>query len=240
MSKITSAWECAAAGVADKVLKRASELDGSTDEEVRDIVTQARDKIAAAPLAKQNRMLDDNLVDVFAATCIAAKRAVGMMPYKVQIIGAIALHQGHIAEAKTGEGKTLMAALPSALHACTGRGVHVVTVNPYLARRDADNIGRVHEFLGLTVGCVLPGMTTPQRQEAYGSDVTYISNTELGFDWLRDNMVNSAASIVQRDLVFAIVDEADSILIDEAKTPLIIAGHGEDVAMLYELSLIHI
>lgn len=234
MSKTVSVWEHAAAGVADKVLKRAAELNASSDEDVRSVVEKARDVIASAPRNKQRKLLDDKLVDVFAATCIAAKRSVGMMPYKVQIIGAIALHQGHIAEAKTGEGKTLMAALPSALHACTGRGVHVVTVNPYLARRDADNIGRVHEFLGLTVGCVLPGMTTQQRQEAYAADVTYISNTELGFDWLRDNMVNAATSVVQRDLVFAIVDEADSILIDEAKTPLIIAGHGEDVAMLYE------
>ncbi len=233
MNKKPSVWERAAAKVADKVLARASELERASDEEVAAIVGDTYRLIADAPAAKHAKMLDQALVDVYAAVVVASERTLGLTPHKVQIIGAIALHQGHIAEAKTGEGKTLMAAMPSALHACTGRGVHVVTVNPYLAERDATNIGRVHAFLGLSVGCVLPRMTTQQRQEAYRADITYVSNTELGFDWLRDNMATSAAAIVQRDLVFAIVDEADSILIDEAKTPLIIAGHGEDVAMLY-------
>lgn len=233
MKNKASVWEHAAAKVADRVLARAAELDSASDAEVAAIVGDARRLIGESPRDKHAKMLDQALVDVYAAVCAASKRTLGMSPYKVQIIGAIALHQGHIAEAKTGEGKTLMAAMPSALHACCGRGVHVVTVNPYLARRDADNIGRIHAFLGLVVGCVVPGMTTQQRQEAYGADITYVSNTELGFDWLRDNMATAASGIVQRDLVFAIVDEADSILIDEAKTPLIIAGHGEDVAMLY-------
>ncbi len=178
--------------------------------------------------------LDDILVDAFAVVREAAWRVLHLKHYHVQIIGGIALHQGRIAEMKTGEGKTLVATLPAYLNALAGKGVHIVTVNDYLARRDADWMGKVHRFLGLTVGVVVPGMTDAEKKAAYNCDVTYATNNELGFDYLRDNLKKNLKDMVQRELDFAIVDEVDSILIDEARTPLIISGRGDKSSELYE------
>ena len=163
----------------------------------------------------------------------AAKRTLGQRHYDVQLIGGVILHRGNIAEMKTGEGKTLVATLPAYLNALTGRGVHIVTVNDYLARRDSAWMGEVHRFLGLSVGVIVHDLTDQQRREAYGSDITYVTNNELGFDYLRDNMKFSLESCVQRELHYAIVDEVDSILIDEARTPLIISGPSEQNTQLY-------
>ncbi len=178
--------------------------------------------------------LDDILYDAFAVVREAAWRVLKLKHYHVQIIGGIALHQGRIAEMKTGEGKTLVATLPAYLNALAGKGVHIVTVNDYLARRDADWMGKVHKFLGLTVGVVVPGMDDAAKQEAYRCDITYATNNELGFDYLRDNLKTDLKKMVQRELDFAIVDEVDSILIDEARTPLIISGKGDKSSELYE------
>ena len=180
--------------------------------------------------------LDDLLPEAFAAIREAASRVLGMRPYPVQLMGGIILHQGRIAEMKTGEGKTLVAILPCYLNALTGRGVHVVTVNDYLARRDSEWMGKVHRYMGLTVGLVVPGMDSAARRKAYAADITYCTNNELGFDYLRDNMAIYKSELVQRDHAFAIVDEVDSILIDEARTPLIISGKGEDSSKLYEMA----
>jgi preprotein translocase subunit SecA len=177
--------------------------------------------------------LDDLLPEAFAAVREAAKRTLGQRHYDVQLIGGSVLHSGCIAEMKTGEGKTLVATLPSYLNALTGRGVHVVTVNDYLAQRDAEWMGEVHRFLGLTVGNIIHGLDDVQRQEAYGADITYATNNELGFDYLRDNMKFNTAQLSQRDLNFAIVDEVDSILVDEARTPLIISGPSEQNTQIY-------
>ena len=177
--------------------------------------------------------LDDLLPEAFATVREAAKRALGLRPFDVQLVGGMVLHQGKIAEMKTGEGKTLVATLPVYLNALAGKGVHVVTVNDYLARRDAEWMGKVYEFLGLTVGVVVPGLDDAARRAAYGCDVTYATNNELGFDYLRDNMKYRLEDMVQRGHAFAIVDEVDSILIDEARTPLIISGPAEDSAELY-------
>ena len=177
--------------------------------------------------------LDSMLPEAFATVREAARRVTGMEHYPVQILSGIALHEGKIAEQKTGEGKTLVAALPSYLNAIPGKGVHVVTVNNYLAKRDAALIGKIHEYLGLSVGVVLSDMSIEQRKQAYGCDITYITNSELGFDYLRDNMATSPEFEVQRGLNYAIIDEVDSILIDEARTPLIISGGGYDVSKLY-------
>ncbi|MBQ8881001.1 MAG: preprotein translocase subunit SecA [Oscillospiraceae bacterium] len=180
--------------------------------------------------------LDELLPEAFAAIREAAWRVLGMRPYPVQLIGGIVLHQGRIAEMKTGEGKTLVAILPCYLNALTGEGVHVVTVNDYLATRDSQWMGKVYKFMGLTVGLVVPGMAPAQRREAYAADITYCTNNELGFDYLRDNMAIYKSELVQRGHAFAIVDEVDSILIDEARTPLIISGQGEDSSKLYEMA----
>jgi preprotein translocase subunit SecA len=180
--------------------------------------------------------LDDLLPEAFATVREAAKRALGQRHYDVQLIGGIVLHRGRIAEMKTGEGKTLVATLPSYLNGLTGRGVHVVTVNDFLAKRDAEWMGQVHRFLGLEVGSIVHGLTDPQRQAAYGADVTYCTNNELGFDYLRDNMKFSLEACVQRPLHFAIVDEVDSILIDEARTPLIISGPSEQNTQIYTIA----
>ena len=185
---------------------------------------------------EKGETLDDLLPEAFAAVREAAWRVLGMRPYPVQIIGGIILHQGRIAEMKTGEGKTLVAILPCYLNALTGRGVHVVTVNDYLAKRDSEWMGKVYRYMGLTVGLIIPGLTQPQRREAYAADITYCTNNELGFDYLRDNMAIYKQEQVQRGHAFAIVDEVDSILIDEARTPLIISGKGEDSSKLYEMS----
>ncbi|MBO4871957.1 MAG: preprotein translocase subunit SecA [Lachnospiraceae bacterium] len=178
--------------------------------------------------------LDDLLVEAYALVRESARRSIGLEHYPVQLIGGIILHQGRIAEMKTGEGKTLVATLPSFLNALDGEGVHVVTVNDYLAKRDAEWMGKIHEYLGLTVGCVLNSMTPEERQKAYRCDITYVTNNELGFDYLRDNMVIYKEQLVLRKLHYAIVDEVDSILIDEARTPLIISGQGTKSTKLYE------
>ena len=180
--------------------------------------------------------LDDILPEAFATVREAADRVLGLRPYPVQLIGGIVLHQGRIAEMKTGEGKTLVATLPAYLNALTGEGVHIVTVNDYLAKRDSEWMGKVHRFLGLTVGLIIHDMTNEERQKAYAADITYGTNNEMGFDYLRDNMAIYASEQVQRGHAFAIVDEVDSILIDEARTPLIISGMGEKSTQLYDLA----
>jgi preprotein translocase subunit SecA len=178
-------------------------------------------------------VLEEHLVEVFAIVREASKRTLKMRHFDVQMIGGIVLHQGKIAEMKTGEGKTLVATLSVVLNALTGRGVHVVTVNDYLAQRDADWMGRIYRFLGLSVGCIRNQMNDAERQEAYGADITYGTNNEFGFDYLRDNMKFDVERMVQRGHTYAIVDEVDSILIDEARTPLIISGPSEISVDLY-------
>ena len=183
---------------------------------------------------EEGETLDDLLPEAFAVVREAGKRVLGMEHFRVQLIGGIILHQGRIAEMRTGEGKTLVATLPSYLNALEGKGVHVVTVNDYLAKRDAEEMGKIHEFLGLTVGVVLNDMKQDERRAAYNCDVTYVTNNELGFDYLRDNMVIYKEQLVQRDLHYCIIDEVDSILIDEARTPLIISGQSGKSTRLYE------
>ena len=182
---------------------------------------------------KNGETLDDILFDAFAALREAAKRVLEMRHFRVQIIGGICLHQGRIAEMRTGEGKTLVSTLPAYLNALSGKSVHIVTVNDYLAKRDAEWMGKVHKFMGLTVGVVVPGMDDEQKRLAYQCDIVYGTNNEFGFDYLRDNLKTDLSKMVQRDLTFAIVDEVDSILIDEARTPLIISGKGEKSSDLY-------
>ncbi|MBQ8276558.1 MAG: preprotein translocase subunit SecA, partial [Clostridia bacterium] len=178
--------------------------------------------------------LDDILPDAFAAVREADWRVLGKRPFRVQLIGGILLHQGRIAEMKTGEGKTLVATMPAYLNALEGKGVHIVTVNDYLARRDSEEMGRVYGFMGLTTGLVVHGQMPPEKQAAYAADITYGTNNEFGFDYLRDNMVIYRDRMVQRGHRFAIVDEVDSILIDEARTPLIISGEGDKSTDLYD------
>ncbi|MBN4051126.1 preprotein translocase subunit SecA, partial [bacterium AH-315-L21] len=185
---------------------------------------------------KHNETLDDILPEAFATVREAAWRSLGMKHYKVQLEGGIILHQGRIAEMKTGEGKTLAATLPVYLNALSGKGVHVVTVNDYLAKRDQEWMGKVYSFLGLTVGCIVHGMTAIERREAYGSDITYGTNNEFGFDYLKGNMVIFEKEMTQRELNFAIVDEVDSILVDEARTPLIISGDGDKTTKMYSIA----
>src|SRR5205809_6037604 len=177
---------------------------------------------------EQGESLDDLLAEAFACVREAARRTTGMRPFDVQLIGGMVLHEGRIAEMKTGEGKTLVATMPVYLNALTGRGVHVITVNDYLARRDADWMGKIYQFLGLTVGCIQNSLSDEERKRQYACDVTYGTNNEFGFDYLRDNMKFELESMVQRGHVYAIVDEVDSILIDEARTPLIISGPSEE------------
>ena len=179
--------------------------------------------------------LDDLLPEAFAVVREAARRVLNMEHYRVQLIGGIILHQGRIAEMKTGEGKTLVSTLPAYLNALEGKGVHIVTVNDYLAKRDAEWMGEVHKFLGLSVGVVLNSMKSEERREAYNCDITYVTNNELGFDYLRDNMVIYKAQLVLRTLHYAIIDEVDSVLIDEARTPLIISGQSGKSTKLYEV-----
>ena len=178
--------------------------------------------------------LDDILPEAFAVVREASRRVLGMRHFRVQLIGGIVLHQGRISEMKTGEGKTLVATLPVYLNALAGKGVHVVTVNDYLARRDSEWMGKVYSFLGLTVGLIVHDMENEDRRAAYNCDITYGTNNELGFDYLRDNMVIYKQDMVQRDLHYAIVDEVDSILIDEARTPLIISGQGDKSTDMYK------
>ena len=216
----------------DKMAHKVEELEPKyapmTDAQLREQTDVLKGRL------KNGETLDDILYDAFAVVREAAWRVLKLKHYHVQIIGGIALHQGRIAEMKTGEGKTLVATLPSYLNALAGKGVHIVTVNDYLARRDADWMGKVHKFLGLTVGVVVPGMDDAAKKQAYDSDITYATNNELGFDYLRDNLKTDIKKMVQRELSFAIVDEVDSILIDEARTPLIISGKGDKSSELYE------
>src|SRR6476659_78872 len=198
-----------------------------TNDELRGQTDKFRNRLA------NGERLDDILPEAFATVREAAIRTLGQRHYDVQLIGGIALHRGEIAEMKTGEGMTLVATLAVYLNALEGKGVHVVTVNDYLARRDADWMGQIYRFLGMTVGVIVPNLTDQERRDAYGSDITYATNNELGFDYLRDNMKYSRADMVQRAFNFAIVDEVDSILIDEARTPLIISGPTDDKSELY-------
>ena len=214
----------------DKILALEPEYSALSEEELRGKTALFRQRLS------QGETLDDLLVEAFAAIREAAWRVLGMRPYPVQLLGGIILHQGRIAEMKTGEGKTLVAILPCYLNALSGRGVHVVTVNDYLAKRDSEWMGKVYRYMGLTVGLIIPGMKNPERKEAYAADITYCTNNELGFDYLRDNMAIYTAELVQRGHAFAIVDEVDSILIDEARTPLIISGKGENSSKLYEMA----
>ena len=214
----------------NKILSLEEEYKALSEEALRGKTAEFKARLA------QGETLDDLLPEAFAAIREAADRVLGMRPYPVQLIGGIILHQGRIAEMKTGEGKTLVAILPCYLNALTGNGVHVVTVNDYLAKRDSEWMGKVHRYMGLTVGLIIPGIDHAARKTAYAADITYCTNNELGFDYLRDNMALYQSELVQRGHAFAIVDEVDSILIDEARTPLIISGKGEDSSKLYEMA----
>ena len=214
--------------IADAVEALEPQMQSLSDEELRAKTKEFKDRLAGG------ETLDDILPEAFAVVREAAYRTLGMKPYRVQIIGGIVLHQGRIAEMKTGEGKTLVSTLPAYLNALTGEGVQIVTVNDYLAKRDAEWMGQVHEFLGLTVGVVLNEMDNDERRDAYNCDITYVTNNELGFDYLRDNMVIYKEQLVQRGMKFAIIDEVDSVLIDEARTPLIISGQSGKSTKLYE------
>ena len=213
----------------DKVESYRDAMGALSDEELRDKTKEYKERL------EKGETLDDLLPEAYATVREAAKRVLGMEHYRVQIIGGIILHQGRIAEMKTGEGKTLVSTLPAYLNALEGKGVHIVTVNDYLAKRDAEWMGKVHEFLGLTVGVVLNDMKPEERRAAYGCDITYVTNNELGFDYLRDNMVIYKEQLVQRDLHYCIIDEIDSVLIDEARTPLIISGQSGKSTKLYEV-----
>src|SRR6185437_16195700 len=204
-----------------------AELEQLSDEALRAKTAEFKQRL------EDGAELDDLIPEAFATVREAAKRTLGQRHFDVQMMGGIVLHRGMIAEMKTGEGKTLVATLPVYLNALTGKGVHVVTVNDYLAKRDADWMGQVYKFLGLSVGCIVHGLDDDQRRAAYGADVTYGTNNEFGFDYLRDNMKFRLEDMVQRPFNFAIVDEVDSILIDEARTPLIISGPAEDSSELY-------
>ena len=213
----------------DKIEAIRPEMMKLSDEELKGKTREFKQRLA------DGETLDDLLVEAFAAVREAARRVLGMEHYRVQLIGGIILHQGRIAEMKTGEGKTLVSTLPAYLNALEGKGVHIVTVNDYLAHRDAEWMGKVHEALGLTVGVVLNGNTNDERRAAYACDITYVTNNELGFDYLRDNMVIYKEQLVQRSLHYAIIDEVDSVLIDEARTPLIISGQSGKSTKLYEV-----
>lgn len=212
----------------DAVMALQEEMRQKTDAELRERTDHFKRQLA------EGSSLDDILVDAYATVREAARRVLHMEHFRVQVIGGIILHQGRIAEMKTGEGKTLVSTLPAYLNALEGKGVHIVTVNDYLASRDADWMGKVHEFLGLSVGCILNSMNSDERRAAYACDITYVTNNELGFDYLRDNMAIYKNQLVQRGLHYAIIDEIDSILIDEARTPLIISGQSDKSTKLYE------
>ena len=216
--------------IVDKIDALADEYKAMSDAQLKAKTQEFKDRLA------NGETLDDILPEAFATVREAADRVLGMRPYRVQLVGGIVLHQGRIAEMKTGEGKTLVATLPAYLNALTGRGVHIVTVNDYLAKRDSEWMGKVHRFLGLKVGLIVHGLNTKERQAAYAADITYGTNNEMGFDYLRDNMCIYASELVQRGHAFAIVDEVDSILIDEARTPLIISGQGDKSTQLYDMA----
>ena len=214
--------------IVDKIEALGDEYKALTDAELQAKTPEFKERLA------NGETLDDILPEAFATVREAADRVLGMRPYRVQLVGGIVLHQGRIAEMKTGEGKTLVATLPAYLNALTGKGVHVVTVNDYLAKRDSEWMGKVHRFLGLKVGLIIHGLTAQQRKDAYAADITYGTNNEFGFDYLRDNMKFYAEQLVQRGHHYAIVDEVDSILIDEARTPLIISGASDESTDLYQ------
>ena len=216
----------------DRLAKKVEDLEpkyaAMSDEELKSQTGILKGRLA------NGETLDDILFDAFAALREASWRVLKMKHFHVQIIGGICLHQGRIAEMRTGEGKTLVSTLPAYLNALTGKGVHIVTVNDYLAKRDAEWMGKVHKFMGLTVGVNVPGMDDEEKKKAYACDILYATNNELGFDYLRDNLKTSIPAMVQRELNFCIIDEVDSILIDEARTPLIISGRGGESSKLYE------
>ena len=216
--------------IVDKIEAMADEYKAMTDAQLQAKTAEFKERLV------NGETLDGILPEAFAAVREASDRVLGMRPYRVQLVGGIVLHQGRIAEMKTGEGKTLVATLPAYLNALTGQGVHIVTVNDYLAKRDSEWMGKVHRFLGLKVGLIVHGLTSKERQEAYAADITYGTNNEMGFDYLRDNMCIYSQELVQRGHAFAIVDEVDSILIDEARTPLIISGQGEKSTQLYDMA----
>ena len=216
--------------IADRVLALDGEFSAKTDDELRAMTPALQARRTAG------ESLDDILPEAFATCREAAWRVLGMKHFPVQVVGGIVLHRACIAEMKTGEGKTLVATLPVYLNALTGKGVHVVTVNDYLAKRDSEWMGKVYRFLGLKVGLIVHGLTNEERRAAYAADVTYGTNNEFGFDYLRDNMVTYKEQMVQRGHYFAIVDEVDSILIDEARTPLIISGEGDKSTDLYKIA----
>lgn len=212
----------------DRIEALEPEMQGLSDGELKDKTREFKKRL------DEGETLDDILPEAYAVVREGAQRSLGMRHYRVQLVGGIILHQGRISEMRTGEGKTLVSTLPAYLNALKGQGVHIVTVNDYLAERDAEWMGKVHEFLGLTVGVVLNSMENDERREAYNCDITYVTNNELGFDYLRDNMVIYKEQLVQRDLDYAIIDEVDSVLIDEARTPLIISGQSDKSTKLYE------
>ena len=214
--------------IVDRIEALGPEMEALSDEELRGKTKEFKERL------KEGETLDDILPEAYAVVREGAYRSLGMRHYRVQLIGGIILHQGRIAEMRTGEGKTLVSTLPAYLNALDGKGVHIVTVNDYLAKRDAEWMGKVHEFLGLKVGVVLNEMNNDERREAYNCDITYVTNNELGFDYLRDNMVIYKEQLVQRGLKYAIIDEVDSVLIDEARTPLIISGQSDKSTKLYE------
>ena len=214
--------------IVDRIEALAPAMEALSDEELKGKTKEFKDRL------NEGETLDDILPEAYAVVREAAWRSIGMRHYRVQLIGGIILHQGRIAEMRTGEGKTLVSTLPAYLNALSGKGVHIVTVNDYLAKRDAEWMGKVHEFLGLTVGVILNGMDNKERRAAYDCDITYVTNNELGFDYLRDNMVIYKEQLVQRGLNFAIIDEVDSVLIDEARTPLIISGQSGKSTKHYE------
>ncbi|MFS8541470.1 MAG: preprotein translocase subunit SecA, partial [Tissierellales bacterium] len=214
--------------IVDKIESYEAAFKKLSDEELRGKTLEFKERL------KKGETLDDLLPEAYAVVREASTRVLGMTHYRVQLLGGIVLHQGRIAEMKTGEGKTLVATLPAYLNALTGEGVHIVTVNDYLANRDRLWMGKIYEFLGMSVGCILHDMTSSERKKAYSCDITYGTNNEFGFDYLRDNMVIYKEEMVQRKLHYAIIDEVDSILIDEARTPLIISGQGEKSTDLYK------
>ncbi|MBQ7776992.1 MAG: DEAD/DEAH box helicase, partial [Lachnospiraceae bacterium] len=213
----------------DKIEALRPEMQALTDGELKDKTAEFKKRL------EDGATLDELLPEAFAVVREAAKRVLNTEHYRVQLIGGIIMHQGRIAEMKTGEGKTQTCLLPAYLNALEGKGVHVVTVNDYLAKRDAEWMGQVHEFLGLKVGVVLNSMSPEERKAAYACDITYVTNNELGFDYLRDNMVIYKEQLVLRGLNYAIIDEVDSVLIDEARTPLIISGQSGKSTALYEM-----
>ncbi|MEG1576229.1 MAG: DEAD/DEAH box helicase, partial [Clostridium sp.] len=215
--------------IVDKIDGLRPDMMKLTDEELRDNTVKFRERLA------NGETVDDILPEAFATVREASRRVLNMEHYPVQLIGGIVLHQGRIAEMKTGEGKTLVSTAPAYLNALTGKGVFIVTVNDYLAKRDAEWMGEVHRFLGMSVGVVLNAMTPDERRDAYRCDITYVTNNELGFDYLRDNMAIYKEQMVLRDLDYAIIDEVDSVLIDEARTPLIISGQSGKSTKLYEV-----